>query len=350
MSPQLQPRRRCITLAVYAIARVTFGMRAEASGCAGGRAVVADNCQETLSGNYEREESMSISRRDLLKLVLERAPLWQPGCSCPGHWPPEFAEGERVPPGLRNGSASGYNSTRFASSARKDLPGVLEAVAKIGFEGVEFAGYHGRTAQELRTMLDANGLKCCGTHTGWNTLQGDELKKTVEYNKTIGNTFLICPSLPHDHVNSVEAIKATAKFFTDLAQKVKSDGLRAGYHAHGGDFQKFDGVTIWDLLFCNAGPEVCMQLDIGNCLDGGGDPYAILRKFPGRSATIHIKEFGGAPGAPIGEGKVKWNEIFELCETTGNTEWYIVEHESDPKTPMESVKRCFEGLRKMGKV
>ena len=55
----------------------------------------------------------------------------------------------------------------------KDLPGVLRAVARMGYEGVEFAGYHGRSAKELRQLLDDNGLKCCGTHTGLNTLLGD---------------------------------------------------------------------------------------------------------------------------------------------------------------------------------
>src|SRR4051794_19457759 len=57
----------------------------------------------------------------------------------------------------------------------KDLPGVLKAVAKMGYTGVEFAGYYGRTAQELREMLDSNGLKCYGTHIGLETLLGDNL-------------------------------------------------------------------------------------------------------------------------------------------------------------------------------
>ena len=90
----------------------------------------------------------------------------------------------------------------------------------------------------------------------------------------------------------------TAKLFTEMAAKVKPQGMRVGYHAHGGDFKKFDGETAWDILFGNAGPDVVMQMDIGNCLGGGGDPYAMLKKFPGRSATIHLKEHGGKPGRP----------------------------------------------------
>src|SRR5947209_5011524 len=64
----------------------------------------------------------------------------------------------------------------------KDLPGVLKAVAKMGYTGVEFAGYYGRTAQELRQMLDEDGLKCYGTHIGLDTLLGDNFAKTVEFN------------------------------------------------------------------------------------------------------------------------------------------------------------------------
>ncbi|MCS7309894.1 MAG: sugar phosphate isomerase/epimerase, partial [Armatimonadetes bacterium] len=54
----------------------------------------------------------------------------------------------------------------------KDLPGTLAAIAKMGYEGVEFAGYHGYSARDLRKLLDDNGLKCCGTHIGIDTLLG----------------------------------------------------------------------------------------------------------------------------------------------------------------------------------
>src|SRR4051812_31842438 len=61
----------------------------------------------------------------------------------------------------------------------KDLPGVLAAVAKMGYTGVEFAGYHGRSAADLRKLLDENHLKCYGTHVDVNALQGDSLAKTA---------------------------------------------------------------------------------------------------------------------------------------------------------------------------
>ncbi len=230
----------------------------------------------------------------------------------------------------------------------KDLPGVLAAVAKMGYAGVEYAGYYGRDAKELRKLMDDNGLVCCGTHTALSTLLGDNLKGTVEFNKILGNKYLIVPSMPKERAASKETWLETAKLFNELAEKVKADGMLVGYHAHGGDFKKIGDETPWDIFFGATNKEVVMQLDIGNCLEGGGDPYAVLRKFPGRSTTIHLKEAGGPKTAVIGEGDVKWDEVFALCEK-GGTEWYIVEHERGGPDPLGDVRRCLENLRKMGK-
>ena len=92
-----------------------------------------------------------------------------------------------------------------------------------------------------------------------------------------------------------------------------------------------------------------MQMDTGNCLDGGADPIAVLKKYPGRAITVHLKESGGAKEAVIGGGDVKWKEFFECCETVGKTEWYIVEHERGGKDPVADVKKCLEALKGMGK-
>ncbi len=276
---------------------------------------------------------MNPTRRDILKQGAGTAALCALG-------PVSSLFDKKIPVGLQL-----YSVRRECG---KDLPGVLKAVAAMGYKGVEFAGYYKKTAKEMRKLLDDNGLVCCGTHTNIKTLEGDALEETIEFNRTLGNKYLIAPSLPKQYLASAEACRKTGKLFTDMAAKAKSAGMVVGYHAHAGDFKEVDGKTKWDHFFGNAGPGVVMQLDTGNCLGGGGDPVAVLKRFPGRSLTIHLKEHGGPKGAPIGEGDVKWKEIFEICETVGKTEWYIVEHESG-KNPIESVKACFENLKKMGK-
>lgn len=281
---------------------------------------------------------MAITRRDWLRNGLATAVV---GAAAPRWALAAAARAKKIPVGLQ------VYSVREA--AAKDLAGVLKAVGQMGYEGVEFAGYYGHEAKAIRKMLDDSGLKCCGTHIGLETLLGDQFARTVEFNQVLGNRFLIVSWMPESRFATVEVAKKTAALFNELAEKAKPHGMRVGYHAHGGDFKKVGDQTAWELFFSNTVPEVVMQMDIGNCLGAGGDPYAILRKFPGRSATIHLKEHGGKRGAPLGEGEVRWKEVFEICETIGGTEWYIVEQESYAMPPLECVKLCLNNLRKMRK-
>jgi sugar phosphate isomerase/epimerase len=282
---------------------------------------------------------MNASRRDLLKLGAGAAALWTAGVRPAGLYadPPK----KKIPIGLQ------LYSVR--EDAARDWPRTLDAVAKMGYRGVEFAGYHGWKAEALRNLLARNGLACCGAHLHLDALKGDALKRTVEFNKILGNEFLVISSLPPGSTDSLAKIIDAAKLLTEVAQKVKDAKMRVGYHSHAEDFKPVADRIPWEVLFSNAGPSVVMQLDTGNCLEGGGDPVAILKKLPHRAATIHLKEYGGPKGAVVGEGNVRWKEIFALCETTGDTKWYIVEQESYDGSPLQSVKRCLENLRKMGK-
>jgi sugar phosphate isomerase/epimerase len=232
----------------------------------------------------------------------------------------------------------------------KDLPGVLAAVAKMGYEGVEFAGYHGYSASDLRKLLDDNGLKCCGTHIGIQTLLGDELEKTIAFNQTLGNKFLIVPGLPNEYTNSKAAWLKTAETMNEISNKLKPLGMQTGYHNHHTEFTPMEGELPWDIFFSNTYPEVVMQFDVGNAKHGGGEAAPFLKAYPGRAATVHIKEFSATNDqALIGEGDINWDEIFGLCETIGGTQWYIVEQESYAYPPMECVDRCLQNLRRMGK-
>jgi len=232
----------------------------------------------------------------------------------------------------------------------QDLPGVLKAVASMGYDGVEFAGYYGRTAVELRRLLDEVGLKCAGTHTGFNTILGDELPKTIEFNRTLGNPYLIVPGLPAERRDSKAAWLETARLFTEASQRARAEDAWVGYHNHGVEFQPIDGELPWDIFFSNTPQEVIMQLDIGNALHGGGNPVPYIARYPGRAITVHLKEYSATNDkALIGEGDVNWQQTFDLCETQGNTLWYIVEQESYAYPPLECVDRCLQNLRKMGK-
>lgn len=228
----------------------------------------------------------------------------------------------------------------------KDFTGVIEKIGKMGYQGVEFAGYYkwDQKPKELRKLLDDNGLKCCGTHTALNTLQGDALNRTIELHKELGNKFLICPSLS---AKDAQGWINLAKQFNEIAAKAGEQGMLVGYHSHAGDYKKYDGKTSWEIFFDNTHPEVVHQLDVGNTLDGGGDPIAMLKRYPGRTKTTHVKEHGGPKDAAIGEGTIDWKTLLETYESIGGTEWYIVEYEH--ANPLEKIKTCLDNLHKMGR-
>jgi len=230
----------------------------------------------------------------------------------------------------------------------KDLPGVLRTVARMGYQGVEFAGYYGRSAEELRRLLDENKLVCCGTHIGLDSLLSDQLEKTIAFNKTLGNKFLIVPGLPRERTASREAWLETARVFTEISRKLEPHGMYVGYHNHTEEFKPLDGELPWDTFFGNTPRRVVMQFDTGNALIGGAQAAPFLQKYPGRALTVHIKEHSATNDkALLGEGDVAWDEVLPLLRRTGGTQWYIIEQESYAYPPLECVEKCLRNFEKM---
>ncbi|HVX67974.1 MAG TPA: sugar phosphate isomerase/epimerase [Bryobacteraceae bacterium] len=240
-----------------------------------------------------------------------------------------------------------YSMRRMAA---QDFPGAVAAVARIGYKGVEFAGFYNRTAPEVRKLLDDNGLKCCGSHTGIDALLGDAFERTVEFNRTIGNPFIVVPGLPAKYNSSRAAWLETAKLFDELSARLEPHKMRIGYHNHSREFQPLDGEFPWDTFCGHTRKQVVTQLDIGHAVHAGQDPAAVLKKYPGRALTVHVKEYSATKkDVLVGDGDVKWDEVFRACETVGKTQWYIVEQENQHFPDLAGVEDTFQRLKKMGK-
>jgi sugar phosphate isomerase/epimerase len=230
----------------------------------------------------------------------------------------------------------------------KDFPGTLSAVAEMGYAGVELAGVFGRTAQQVRSMLDERGLKLAGTHTQLAALLGDEFTRTVDFNLALGNSFVIVPSLPAERRASRAAWLDSAKLFDDLAAQLEPHGLRLGYHNHRGEFHEVEGDMPWHLIFDHVRPAVITQLDIGHALEAGADPVAELRRYPGRATTVHRAEWSATePLALLGEGDVPWRAVIDATASIGGTQWYIVEQETYRYPQLECARRCLENLKQL---
>src|SRR5258708_28756259 len=174
----------------------------------------------------------SISRRDFLKMTATSAALAAAG------------------PATLLGADSGYGGNKIPvgvqlysvrNELQRDFEGTLKAVAKAGYKGVEFAGYYNRDAKTIRQLLDDLGLKCCGSHTQFPTLLDDNLPMTIEFNKILGNKFLIAPSLPRKYTATKQGWLDAADALNQIADKSKANGMRVGYHNHTEEFKPIDG-------------------------------------------------------------------------------------------------------------
>ena len=287
-----------------------------------------------------RDNSPNLSRRTFLKTTAASiASACAVGSGCDGQL--KLGKSKRkIPLGLQ------LYSVR--AECQKDLPGTIAAVADIGYQGVEFAGYYDYSAKDLRELLDDNGLKCCGTHAQLDTLLGDNLPGTIEFNKIIGNKYLIVPWLDPNTYSSAEGWKNAADMFNELAEKVEPHKMQVGYHNHSHEFKAVDGQIPWDIFFGGTRKDVIMQFDTGNAMQGGGDAIPYLKRYPGRAVTVHLKEYSATnKNAIVGEGDLPWEELLNLCETIGGTKWYIIEEEKDVYPPLKGVELCYKNFRKL---
>jgi sugar phosphate isomerase/epimerase len=222
--------------------------------------------------------------------------------------------------------------------AGKDFDGALKQVAEMGFDGVEFAGY-GKYAKDpdgLKKLLDDLKLKAAGTHIGAGSFAGDALKKTIDFHKTIGCHFLIVP----------------AEFMTKTAEALKGEGLFTGHHNHTQEFAKAPegDKTYFDLFAERTSKDVILQQDMGHTMAANVDPTAIVKKYPGRIKTTHIKNRPAKSSGKkpfVGEDNFDWKSYVTACYEVGGTEWFTLEQEEYPdgKTSMECTKISLDGFK-----
>ncbi|MCS7146043.1 MAG: sugar phosphate isomerase/epimerase [Nitrososphaerota archaeon] len=233
----------------------------------------------------------------------------------------------------------------------KDFFKTLEAVARMGYEGVEFAGYYGKSAGEIRDKLRELGLKIAGAHESIQRMSGEQLESTLKFNTELGNKTVVVPWLPLEMRSDRQGWINCAKMISDVAEKASRLGFRVGYHNHREEFTPINGEYPWHIFFNNTSSSVFMQLDTGNALSAGIPASMlvdVIKKYANRSLTIHLKDYSTKRGfVLLGEGDVPFRDVLTACSDFGGTEWLIVELETYPYSPLESVKRCLENLRKI---
>jgi len=233
----------------------------------------------------------------------------------------------------------------------KDLNGTLEAVAKMGYQDVEFySPYYNWTperAKEVRKLMDDIGLRCMSTHNSASSLTPDGIQKAIDLNSIIGSKMIIMASA--GKVAGLDGWKTVADQLTAAAEKLKPLGMRTGFHNHLTEFQPIDGKLPMEVLAANTPKNVVLQLDVGTCLEAGLDPIKWINSNPGRIAALHLKDWKPGDGYQVlfGEGNGNWKAILDAAESKGGAEFYLIEQEGSRFPPFETAQRCLDSFKKL---
>ncbi len=240
---------------------------------------------------------------------------------------------------------------------KQDLNGTVRAVAKMGYEVVEFfAPYYAWTEQQTkdtRKLLDDLGIKCLSTHNDAKNFQPDNLAKTADMNKILGAKYVVMASAGRPQ--GVAGWTAVAETLNRADDAWKSASLHPGYHNHQTEFMAgtldSDRERPIDVIAANTHKDVVLQFDVGTCVDAGSDPVAWIDKNPGRIRSMHCKDWAPGPDKGykvlFGEGSVPWKRVFAAAEKTGGIEYYLIEQEGSAFPPMETAQKCLANFKRI---
>jgi sugar phosphate isomerase/epimerase len=241
----------------------------------------------------------------------------------------------------------------------KDLPNTLNAVAKMGYEVVEFYSPYFKWkppyAKDVRAQMDDLGLRCYSTHNGFESFSSaDNLAHAIELNQILGTRYIILASAPGG-TKGVDGWKGLSEKLTTAVEKLEPHGLGAGYHNHQAEWAKLEnGQRIIEVIAANTPKEFVLQLDVGTCEEAGADPVAWVNANPGRIKVMHMKDW--APGGQgdgkgyrvlFGEGVTKWKELVAAAESVGGIEYFLIEQEGSRLSEFETAKKCLENWKAM---
>ncbi|HUZ61886.1 MAG TPA: sugar phosphate isomerase/epimerase [Hanamia sp.] len=257
---------------------------------------------------------------------------------------------------------------------KNDPAGTLQKLSAMGYKNVEHANYidrkfYGYSPVEFKKLLEGLDLKMPSGHTvmsadDYDTTKKDftdKWKQTIEDAATVGQKYLISPWLDESLRKNYDDLVGFLEIFNKCGELCRSSGLKFGYHNHNFEFKySLNGKKIYNIILEKTDPKlVLQQMDIGNMYGAGGRPLEIIKKYPGRFESMHVKdeikssgegEMGdGYESTVLGKGILPVKEIIDLAKRKGGTTEFIIEQESyQGKTPIECAKEDWKAMKNWG--
>ncbi len=257
---------------------------------------------------------------------------------------------------------------------KTDPMGTMKQLAAMGYKNVEHANYvngkfYGYAPTEFKKVLDDLGLNMPSGHTvmnagHWDAANNDFTdvwKQTVADAATVGQLYVISPWLDEGLRKNYDDLLGFLDVFNKCGELCKKSGLKFGYHNHDFEFKySLNGKQIYDIILEKTDPElVLQQIDIGNMYGAGGRALEIIKKYPGRFESMHVKDEIKTAGkgemndnyesTVLGRGILPVKQIVDLAKKSGGTTEFIIEQESyQGKTPIACAEEDFKIMKKWG--
>ncbi|MBE7178215.1 MAG: sugar phosphate isomerase/epimerase [Mucilaginibacter polytrichastri] len=250
------------------------------------------------------------------------------------------AEDSVARPDMKHRAGLEMYSLRVA--LKSDFPGTLKTIREMGITEVEVPELYGRDAAVLKKELDAAGLKPTSMLVSYEKLR-DSLPAVISAAKKLGVVYTGVAWIPHEKdFNKTDAANAVA-LFNAVGEKMKAEGIHFFYHPHGYEFVADGNGTLFDTMAAQMKAGTAdFQLDVFWALRGGADPLALLKKYPGRFVSMHLKDLkkgvatgdhtGTAPdetSVVLGTGQVDWLPILQEAERQKIPHYFIEEENPD---------------------
>jgi len=232
-----------------------------------------------------------------------------------------------------------------------DFAGTLKKLAEMGYSGIEFAGYGGLSAQEMKDVLTANKLTPIGAHIGLDRLTGG-LDEEIAYHKVLGTEYLVCPN---SKIKTKDDTLELAKTLTPVVKKITDAGLKFAYHNHAHEFEKccagssaaLCGEYLLDSLFEALPSEAIMELDLFWAHFAGADIYSYMEKHKSRLKLVHVKQIDKDKNCvDLDQGIIDYRDVIIKAKALG-VEHFILEQEAFAVSSMVSVKNDIDYINKL---
>ncbi|MFD4707524.1 sugar phosphate isomerase/epimerase family protein [Gottfriedia sp. NPDC058432] len=224
-----------------------------------------------------------------------------------------------------------------------DFFGTLEKVAQMGYDGVEFAGYYGKNASEIKVVLNKLGLKIAGAHVSADQII-HHIDDVIAFEKELGNKYVVCPWA---NFTSIEEWKEFAEHLQQSANKLAEARISLVYHNHAHELVRLESEYILDILL-NSVPTNLLkaELDTYWLEFAGVDAVEFMNKYKGRTPLIHVKDMAPSKdeSTEVGNGIMNIKGIVQQAKLN-SAEWLIVEQEAFTKPQLESVEIGLNNLR-----